>query len=159
MAAAGTAQAEERAMSGEREVEGPAPERDGTAPTETGRIGKGDKAGLPRPDDGTKRNRKRDPEKPLLIDTIPGEEERAPELERVGHAMLFIGSVMPLLYIGLNILSAPALSRGWDGVWFRPGSQFDFVPVLSLMLIIAGAIIYKVSRRVKSIADDDEPDD
>ncbi|MBM4248089.1 MAG: hypothetical protein FJ149_01365 [Euryarchaeota archaeon] len=71
---------------------------------------------------------------------------KAPDLARAGQALVFLGGIMVLVFIGAALLSGPAREGGWEGAWFRPGSQFSLCPALGLLLLVSGLALYIAGR-------------
>jgi hypothetical protein len=71
---------------------------------------------------------------------------KAPDVARAGQALVFLGGLLILVFIGAALLSGPALSGGWEGAWFRPGYQFSLVPPLGLVILLAGLALYVAGR-------------
>jgi hypothetical protein len=84
-------------------------------------------------------------ERPLLIETVPGEPGDS-FAAGIGRALVFLGGVAILAYILLSVLAGPSLTGEWEGVWYRPGPQVDFVPVIALLVMFAGLALYIVGR-------------
>jgi len=87
------------------------------------------------------------PDRPLLIETLPGE-DRGSDLAGIGQALAFLGGVVLVGSIVLGLLAFRSLSEGWQGAWFRPGSDFVFVIVAALGAMWAGLAMYFLGCRL-----------
>ncbi len=97
------------------------------------------------PDDHDDEPAPPDADRPLLIESVPGE-PKEPVVAGIGQAMVFLGGITILAYILLAIIAGPSLTRDWGGVWYRPGPQVDFLPVVALLVLFAGLALYMVGR-------------
>jgi hypothetical protein len=64
----------------------------------------------------------------------------------IGQALVFLAGVTILAYILLSILAGPSLTGEWEGSWYRPGPQVDFVPVIALLVMFGALALYIVGR-------------
>lgn len=74
-----------------------------------------------------------------------GNENKTEEigLELMSKALILFGGIILSTHIILNVFSADALQQGtWEDVWFLPRSQFSIVPVISILMIVFGIILY-----------------
>jgi hypothetical protein len=85
-------------------------------------------------------------ERPLLIETVPGEKAGA-EWVRAGQVMAFLGSVVVIAYAAVTILSGPSLVSGWEATWFMPNSGFDLACPAGLVILLMGVVIYYYGLR------------
>jgi hypothetical protein len=83
---------------------------------------------------------------PLLIDTLPGEDEGFPFAE-AGQGLILIGIIALMAGILAALLSAHSLDMGWEGAWYVPRGELFFVLPMSLALFAAGTLLYFFGRR------------
>lgn len=71
-------------------------------------------------------------------------EEKAEEigLGLISKALMLLGAIILFMHVVLHVFSAGALQQGWEHVWFLPRSQFSIVPVISILMIVFGIILY-----------------
>jgi amino acid transporter len=73
-----------------------------------------------------------------------GNENKTEEigLELISKALILFGAIILVVHVVLHVFSAGALQQGWEQVWFLPRSGFSIVPVISILMIIFGTILY-----------------
>lgn len=81
-------------------------------------------------------------------------------LELMSKALILFGGIILSTHIILNVFSADALQQGTrEDVWFLPRSQFSIVPVISILMIVFGIILYFLHlqlRKLEKIAEEVE---
>jgi hypothetical protein len=70
-------------------------------------------------------------------------------LERIGNALMFIGSVAILSLLVIVALSMPNVSRGWEYVWFLPRLGFIYFLMFAVALLVFGLILRFVPKFIK----------
>lgn len=63
-------------------------------------------------------------------------------LELISKALILFGGIILAVHIVLYIFSGSALQQSWEYVWFLPRSQFSTVPVIAVLMIVFGIILY-----------------